>query len=145
MVTETYQSDSCPIIIIAHEFFDALPVHVFQYTGNYSWSEKLITNNFDTSKPNLFEWTLSEQNNQAVQKILNPEKRFANKNVYDSIQIGDTIEISKESGIIMNSMSELIAKINGAALIIDYGEDHAFTNSIRVLHLFLFGLGYQKT
>ena len=32
----------------------------------------------------------------------------------------------------MNSVSELIAKINGAALIIDYGEDHAFTDSIRV-------------
>lgn len=31
----------------------------------------------------------------------------------------------------MNSLSELIAKINGAALIIDYGEDHAFTDSIR--------------
>ena len=100
--------------------------------GNQNWSERLITNNFDSTKSNLFEWVTGEQNSENVQKILNPSKQFRNQEIYNQIQIGDRIEISKEAGIIMNSLSELIAKINGAALIIDYGEDHAFTDSIRV-------------
>ena len=33
--------------------------------------------------------------------------------------------------LISNSISELIQKINGAALFIDYGENQAFSNSIR--------------
>lgn len=32
----------------------------------------------------------------------------------------------------MNSLSELIAKTDGAALIFDYGENHALSDSIRV-------------
>jgi NADH dehydrogenase [ubiquinone] 1 alpha subcomplex assembly factor 7 len=32
-----------------------------------------------------------------------------------------------------NSLSELIAKVNGAALIIDYGENHAFNDSVRAI------------
>ncbi len=31
-----------------------------------------------------------------------------------------------------NSISELIAKTNGGALIIDYGENHALSDSVRV-------------
>lgn len=34
----------------------------------------------------------------------------------------------------MNSLSELISKTNGGALIIDYGENHALSNSVRVIN-----------
>jgi NADH dehydrogenase [ubiquinone] 1 alpha subcomplex assembly factor 7 len=32
-----------------------------------------------------------------------------------------------------NSLAELINKVNGAALIIDYGENHAFKDSVRAI------------
>jgi NADH dehydrogenase [ubiquinone] 1 alpha subcomplex assembly factor 7 len=31
----------------------------------------------------------------------------------------------------MHSLSELISKENGAILVVDYGEDHAFSDSVR--------------
>jgi SAM-dependent MidA family methyltransferase len=32
-----------PVLVLAHELFDALPVHQFQYrTANKSWSERLV-------------------------------------------------------------------------------------------------------
>lgn len=34
--------------------------------------------------------------------------------------------------VITNSISELISKANGAALIIDYGENQSLSNSVRV-------------
>jgi NADH dehydrogenase [ubiquinone] 1 alpha subcomplex assembly factor 7 len=33
--------------------------------------------------------------------------------------------------ILMNSFAELISKIGGGVLSVDYGEDHAFSDSIR--------------
>ena len=35
--------------------------------------------------------------------------------------------------VITNSISEMIQKLNGAALVIDYGENQALSNSIRVI------------
>lgn len=33
----------------------------------------------------------------------------------------------------MNSIAEMIGKIQGAALVVDYGEKHAFSNSVRAI------------
>ncbi len=46
---------------------------------------------------------------------------------------GAKIEISPQSLLIANSLGELISKINGGALFIDYGESNFFSDSIRVL------------
>ena len=35
-----------PVLILAHEFFDALPVMIFEKTEN-GWVEKLVDNNVD--------------------------------------------------------------------------------------------------
>lgn len=45
---------------------------------------------------------------------------------------GDSIEISPRSLILMNSLSEMINKLNGGMLIIDYGENQSLSNSVRV-------------
>jgi NADH dehydrogenase [ubiquinone] 1 alpha subcomplex assembly factor 7 len=37
--------DPVPVIVIAHEFFDALPINIFQYQKNMGWSEKLVNIN----------------------------------------------------------------------------------------------------
>jgi len=43
--------------------------------------------------------------------------------------------IFKKALVLINSLSELISKTNGGALIIDYGENHALSDSIRVINL----------
>lgn len=48
----------------------------------------------------------------------------------------DSLEISPKSLVLVNSLSELINKTNGAMLIIDYGENQSLSNSIRVIYFF---------
>ncbi len=48
----------------------------------------------------------------------------------------------------MNLTSEILSLLEvsrGAALIIDYGEDHAFSNSFRVIILLIYPVGDQRT
>ncbi len=52
-------------MVLAHEFFDALPVNIFEYTDN-GWCEKLVNVCYDPSKNKNFEFILSEPNSDAV-------------------------------------------------------------------------------
>ena len=40
--------------------------------------------------------------------------------------------MNAQGAIIVNSVAELIEKVGGCGLIIDYGEGHSFSNSVRV-------------
>ncbi len=75
---------------------------------------------------------LSDGPNKSVKTILQPEKTY--KDGVD-LKDGDSIEISPRALLLANSISELISKVNGAALIIDYGEFHAFSG-ILIRHNF---------
>ncbi|EGR28531.1 hypothetical protein IMG5_173480 [Ichthyophthirius multifiliis] len=119
-----------PIIVFAHEFFDALPAHQFVYQKGKGWCEKLVNINYDSMKMKNFDWIHSDGPNENVEKILQPKKTFANEKMKQIID-GDQIEIQAKSPIIINSLSELIQKTNGAILSIDYGENQAFSNSFR--------------
>lgn len=55
--------------------------------------------------------------------------------VKKTLKNGDSLELSPKSLVLMNSLAELIQKVNGAALVIDYGENQSFSNSIRVFKL----------
>jgi NADH dehydrogenase [ubiquinone] 1 alpha subcomplex assembly factor 7 len=122
--------DPVPIVSIAHEFFDALPVHIFQFTKSQGWCEKLVTVSSDPLKKKQFDFVLSPGPNDNVHKILKPEQTFS-KEVAATLEEGDTVEVSPKSLVITNSLCELINKVNGASLIIDYGENHALSNSVR--------------
>jgi len=63
---------------------------------------------------------------------LNPDKAFS-KEESASLKSGDSIEVQSRAMVLVNAISELISKTNGAALIIDYGEDHAFSESFRAI------------
>ncbi|CAD8152168.1 unnamed protein product [Paramecium octaurelia] len=126
---ETREGQHCdPVLILAHEFFDALPINIFEYS-NGQWCERLV--GLDNDGKTL-KFVLSNGPNQNVQKILNPDKYFSPE-IKKLIKEGDTIEISPQSGVIVNSLAELIAKVGGAALIIDYGEKRAFSDSVRAI------------
>lgn len=49
------------------------------------------------------------------------------------MQEGDQIEVSPQAAVLMHSLAELVRKDDGAVLVVDYGEDHAFSDSVRAI------------
>ena len=74
----------------------------------------------------------SEPNSHNVKKILNPIESIAKDMYKEGIQNGDRFEISPKSMVMMNSFAELISKVGGGILAIDYGDSFGFSNSLRV-------------
>eukprot|EP01017_Pseudomicrothorax_dubius_P004982 TRINITY_DN1114_c0_g1_i2.p1 TRINITY_DN1114_c0_g1~~TRINITY_DN1114_c0_g1_i2.p1 ORF type:complete len:431 (+),score=92.58 TRINITY_DN1114_c0_g1_i2:552-1844(+) len=134
--------NKAPIIVIAHEFFDALPVNIFEYNG-VNWCEKLVNISHKPLGQNPFEFFVTQTETENVRKILKPEETFSSE-VRKSLKPGFNIEISPKSLVLVNSLSELIAKNDGALLFIDYGEAHGFSNSVRAIrnHKFIEGDTY---
>lgn len=93
--------DGAPVILIANEFFDALPIHQYCYRES-GWYERLVT-----TSENGFVFTLA------------PEPTS-----FDQIPAGadDAIfETCPDGEEIISRISEHLFINNGAALIIDYG------------------------
>ncbi|XP_074659351.1 protein arginine methyltransferase NDUFAF7, mitochondrial-like [Tubulanus polymorphus] len=97
---------------VAHEFFDALPIHKFQKT-EHGWREILIdfTDESTTDKPQ-FKYVLSPGITPALTlaKIKPDESR-------------DHVEFSPESGVIIQDIANRINMNGGFALVADYGHD----------------------
>jgi len=103
------------ILVIAHEFFDALPVFQFQYTDR-GWCEVLVDVNDDeqSNRPEHFKYVLA------------PSQTFSNILIDLSPvepKIGNRIEISPASMGIMEQIGSRLQKQKGASLVIDYGKD----------------------
>ena len=123
--------DENPFMILAHEFFDAMPVYQFIYDKGRGWLEKIV--DIDPNNPDALLIRESDKPTDNVKKLLQPEKTFSTQEVRDQLQTGDMIEISPHSQSIMTEIAELIGVTKGCGLIVDYGEDQALTNSIRAI------------
>ena len=119
-----------PVLVLCHEFFDAMPIMIFEYS-ELGWVEKLVDKSPEVDTKNMFQWVNSEPMSKNVTKILNPKETFGQDMRTKEISVGDRIEVAPKSSILMNSFAELIAKTGGAVLAIDYGENHAFSDSLR--------------
>lgn len=142
------------MIIINNELFDAIPTKQFIFKEN-SWREVLvdlekeektpkviITNNDNnhqfnpnlnkTNKtPNLI-YSYSPPNTESVIKILQPDKTFGENGIVP--KEGDMYEFSIDQVRLMYSICYLMASTKKSqALICDYGEDRAFSNSFRAI------------
>jgi SAM-dependent MidA family methyltransferase len=53
------------------------------------------------------------------------------------IKVDDSIELCPDAVSLTQQINALIEASKGTALIIDYGEDHAFSNSFRVIYLLI--------
>jgi NADH dehydrogenase [ubiquinone] 1 alpha subcomplex assembly factor 7 len=112
-----------PCIVIANEFFDALPAHQFEQTAQ-GWRERLVgLGDGDGGlglmvapgpTPALF--LLSQSGTQ-----------------YDDAAIGDVVEIQPAALTISRAIGERIAEDGGAALFIDYGHDGATGDSLQAV------------
>jgi cyclopropane-fatty-acyl-phospholipid synthase len=105
-----------PSIIIANEFFDALPVKQFKKI-NKIWFEQYVKKNNKTYQFTDKKIRVFQIENLIGQKI-SKSQRF--------------IEVSPESIEKINEISKIIKKNNGGILIIDYGNlDSNMSNTIQ--------------
>ncbi|CAH8384940.1 unnamed protein product [Eruca vesicaria subsp. sativa] len=113
-----------PTIIIAHEFYDALPVHQFQKSPR-GWCEKMV----DVGEDSEFRFVLSPQPTPASLYLMKrctwatPEER----------EKLEHIEISPKCMDLTQEMAKRIGSDGGGALIIDYGRDELISDSLQAI------------
>jgi len=99
-----------PVLFIANEFFDALPIRQFSRTDQ-GWSERRIgLGNVANGEPLAFEWGAPKADPPAC--IPTP---------LCDVAIGDLIEVSPVAQRIAYTISARLAVQGGAGLFIDYG------------------------
>lgn len=96
-------------IILAHEFFDALPIHILQ-KGERFWKEILIDN--DPQDKEKFRFVLS-RNETPISKLYGSNMRSDEKR--------KLIEVSPESDILAEHIANRLETFGGFSLIMDYG------------------------
>ncbi|NXS71717.1 NDUF7 methyltransferase, partial [Pandion haliaetus] len=101
---------------LAHEFFDALPIHKFQRTEK-GWREVLV--DIDPEVPDQLRFVLSPSSTPATENFIQPE------------ETRDHVEVCPEAGVIIQRLAGRIEKDGGAALVADYGHDGTKTDTFR--------------
>ncbi|KAJ4928683.1 hypothetical protein JOQ06_004309 [Pogonophryne albipinna] len=103
-------------IFIAHEFFDALPIHTFQRTPK-GWREVLV--DIDPEKRNRLRFVVSPSPTPASSALIQPKERRSH------------VEVCADGGVLVQQISRRIVEDGGAALIADYGHDGTKTDTFR--------------
>lgn len=139
-----------PTVIIAHEFFDAMPVHQFQRTER-GWCERLVTTaGTPTSDPTpageagatgeAEHVKIPRVEARNLQMVLSPGTTPAGhmmiprrlRDVPDAVREGiRELEVSPRSLAIWERIAERIEEHGGAALAIDYGEEGPLGNTLQ--------------
>jgi len=94
--------DDRPLIVVANEFFDALPVRQLVRTLDGGWRERMVTHDGERLVA-----TVGEQRFDAV--------------IPEALRDGDTIETSPVATGILRELAARIVAQGGALLAIDYG------------------------
>lgn len=81
---------------------------------------------------NMLKFGVTDEPTENVINKLQPEKFFSEEARRD-LQPGDSIEVCPEAVGITKDICNLLELSNGMSLVIDYGEDHSFSNSFRGL------------
>lgn len=106
-------------IILAHEFFDALPIHKLQRDGNL-WKEVLV--DIDPANADKFRYVISraETPMSKLFSITNPDEKR------------QQVEISPESDLIAKHIADRMESYGGFGLIVDYGHEGDKEDTFRV-------------
>lgn len=108
----------CHTMFVAHEFFDALPIHKFQKTDR-GWREMLV--DVDPELENKLRFVLAPNPSAASTCFLqlSPDDERSH------------IEVCPAAGVITAYMSDRINQEGGCALIVDYGHDGNLGDTFR--------------
>ena len=109
-----------PMILIANEFFDALPIHQFERRPE-GWRERMVSFADDG-------FTLALNRHVTPQAVLIPEA------LTRSAPAGAIAEICPAANSIAAAIADRIATFGGGALIIDYGHcRHSTANTLQAV------------
>ncbi|KAG2598735.1 hypothetical protein PVAP13_5KG400100 [Panicum virgatum] len=113
-----------PTIIIAHEFYDALPIHQFQKASR-GWSEKMV----DLAEDSSFRFVLSPH---PTASLLYLSKRcgWASSEELEKVE---HIEVCPKAMELTEQIADRISSDGGGALIIDYGKDGIVSDSLQAI------------
>lgn len=114
-------------IYLAHEFFDALPVHKFQKSDE-NWREILI----DVNKENEGNFRFVTSN--AVTPMLGV---FLTRPWISKANLSNNIEYSADAEQMVDEMANRMEEFGGFSLIMDYGHSGERTDTFRVSQLLI--------
>lgn len=103
-------------IFLAHEFFDALPIHKFQRTEK-GWREVMVD--------------IDPEETEKLRFVLVPSPTLASSSLIQADEKRRHVEICPEGGVIIHLLANRIAEDGGAALVADYGHDGTKTDTFR--------------
>ncbi|KAI3452346.1 hypothetical protein Pfo_009011 [Paulownia fortunei] len=113
-----------PTIIIAHEFYDALPVHQFQKASR-GWCEKMI----DVAENSSFRFVLSSHPTPATLYLM---KRCKWAKAEEIAKVNH-IDVCPKAMDLTQAIANRIGVDGGGALIIDYGLNGIVSDSLQAI------------
>ncbi|XP_061099199.1 protein arginine methyltransferase NDUFAF7, mitochondrial [Conger conger] len=103
-------------IYLAHEFFDALPIHKFQKTER-GWREMMVD--------------IDPEDAARLRFVLVPAPTLASTTLIQAGESRDHVEVCPEGAVVIQKLSTRIVEDGGAALMADYGHDGTGTDTFR--------------
>ncbi|KAI7906321.1 S-adenosyl-L-methionine-dependent methyltransferase [Cokeromyces recurvatus] len=110
--------------VMAHEFFDALPVHLFEKTES-EWREILVDID-DTSESKYNFKPIKSPKPTGIVKLLENDR-------YANFKEGERVEISPDSWGVMDKVAKYLNRNGGTGLVIDYGQDYVQGDTLRAI------------
>lgn len=121
-------------MLVAHEFFDALPIHVLERTQQ-GWHEVLISDTIGALPTTFIEVPQSR-----FRLVLSPSPTPTSTILglssprFQALPVGSRIEVSHTAFKVARTIAELLGSgetSRGSALIVDYGHDKTCGDSFR--------------
>ncbi|KAH9570881.1 hypothetical protein CY35_02G064100 [Sphagnum magellanicum] len=116
-----------PTIIIAHEFYDALPIHQFQRTPR-GWCEKLV--DVAEGSGQGFRFVLSPGPTTASSLYLAKRMKWASLEEKAKIE---HVEVCPSALKLTAEIARRVGEDGGGALVVDYGEDVMVSDSLQAI------------
>lgn len=112
-----------PLLLIANEFFDALPIRQFIRTET-GWCERVVGQRAEADRVS-FEFGLTRSG---------PIDRYVLPPAMAAAPLGALVELRPAGEALMGAIAARIARHGGAALVIDYGSAHStWGNTLRAI------------
>lgn len=138
------QDDKTPLLIVAQELFDALPIHQFEYNSRGSWVERLIdlehrdaNSTEEELKPedtvrklHHLRFVLSKSTTPAARMLLGLHQQTAEAEGKE-FKEGDSIEVCAVGAALVQDITEWLSRCGGAAVFVDYGDNGPARSSLR--------------